>query len=356
MKRSKTAYLVRVMMVTLISSWVLVPALVGAGSLEPSGAPAPTMKTLDQTEPRIPIPGSATAADVYTISQSGSYYLTGDRFCSGTGIDVEVDDVTIDLMGYRLEGSGAGPGFELTNRSNVEIRNGIIRGFSRGIYAENPIGKGNRVIAVRIVANVLTGIHLSSNGNLVKECIVEANGNSSSSTVYGIYVNANSKVTGNTVTNNGASATAWVYGLRAYGNGCLVTGNTVNENGDYATSGVSGLATGHGSMVANNTIFDNGSNAGNRVLGIITGNGSTVRSNSVYQNGYSADDNVHGIYAGIGSTVTNNTVYRNGISASGDTYGIHPNGNNLVDQNTTYYNGTNIRSCSNCTFGTNHAP
>jgi len=43
------------------------------GSLTPPGAPAPTMKTLDQIEARTPI---TNTTNLVTISQPGSYYLT----------------------------------------------------------------------------------------------------------------------------------------------------------------------------------------------------------------------------------------------------------------------------------------
>ena len=74
-----------------------------AGDLNPpTGAPAPTMKTLTEVEPRTPVnaantPGDATA--VFRITQHGSYYLTGNIMgeAGKSGVVIDSDDVTLDL-------------------------------------------------------------------------------------------------------------------------------------------------------------------------------------------------------------------------------------------------------------------
>ena len=65
------------------------------GPLTPPAAPAPTMKTLSQIEPRIPI----TNVPV-TITQPGSYYLTTNIVYSGSndGIRIATNNVTIEKM------------------------------------------------------------------------------------------------------------------------------------------------------------------------------------------------------------------------------------------------------------------
>lgn len=70
-----------------------------AGSLTPPpGAPAPTMKTLDEIEPRTPIRAVADADLV--IAESGHYYLTGDL--SLNTLNITGPRVALDLNGYQL--------------------------------------------------------------------------------------------------------------------------------------------------------------------------------------------------------------------------------------------------------------
>lgn len=123
------------MMVTLLGVAVAIaPAqLSEAGSLTPPGAPSSTMKTLDQIEPRTSI-----ANVPYTITQSGSYYLTGNfSVASGDGITIGVDDVSLDLNGFTITHTGSDDyGISITNASRVSVKNGILKGGRGGIYVD----------------------------------------------------------------------------------------------------------------------------------------------------------------------------------------------------------------------------
>src|SRR3954463_4391092 len=118
---------------------LLPPAAFPQGSLTPPGAPAPTMKTLDQVEPRIDLqnaPASAvttTNADYhFIIIQPGSYYLSASLAVTKTnGIQINAEGVTLDLNGFQISrGSGTGGnGIEIASPSDrANIRNGSLKG------------------------------------------------------------------------------------------------------------------------------------------------------------------------------------------------------------------------------------
>ena len=314
------------------------PALGAAtlgGDLNPPAPPSAggTMKTLEEVEPRIAIPASDTPVGTYTISQPGSYYLMGDRYCSADGIQVDADNVTIDLMGYSLIGtdSGSGNGINIGGQKNVEIRNGTILDFGQnGIYSGDiTSSKNHRVLNVRAISNKGNGIFLLGEGNLIKDCTAAENAEGSArSYAYGIYAGTGSTVVNNTAGSNGRNSEGRAYGIYAYLS--TVIGNTASNNG-YESEDV--------------------------VFGICA-TGGTVRGNSAYSNGTKATGStVYGIYCGPGCAVVGNTAYRNGIDAVSAVYGIGLAGQSLVDQNSAYdNNGTNMSSPGSCTYGTNHAP
>jgi len=122
-------------------------ALRAQGPLTPPGPPGETGRSLDQIEPRIPIPGGGAT---YNISQPGSYVLTGNITVSGGhGIFIGADNVSIDLGGFTIASTAENPnGFGVSlgsNRSHIAISNGHIRGgtvFSAGSYSGGGFDSG----------------------------------------------------------------------------------------------------------------------------------------------------------------------------------------------------------------------
>ena len=162
------------------------------GSLTPPGAPAPTMKTLGQVEPRTPI-----SAAPFTITSAGSYYLTTNlTVASGNAITISTNGVTLDLNGFTIAStapSATGCGILLSGPLvNVTIRNGNIQGgvtnngsgvfsgtgFQHGIYylAGWPV-LGTRVTGVSVSGCLGNGVYLGTgDATVIESCTVRTVG------------------------------------------------------------------------------------------------------------------------------------------------------------------------------------
>lgn len=257
-----------------------------AGPLEPPVPPGnPTMKPIDQLEPRIPI----YAGDLpLTIGQSGSYYLAEDISTTGAGIVVTVNHVTIDLTGFSLRG-GTGPGIDGGTTAGLTVRNGVIVGWDgAGLTA----GSNTVVADLIVLSNQGNGMTLGPDSRVVR-CTANLNGS------HGIVVRLGSIVQDSVASTNGengiwaelgsaTSVSTLVTGCHADGNlknGIRVDGNTVvrgnlcRGNDSAGTQGKAGIwAYGDGNRIENNHLVEN--NIGLDVSGdynFIGGN--TMRAN-----------------------------------------------------------------------------
>jgi hypothetical protein len=171
------------------------------GSLTPPpGAPTAVMKSLDQVEARTPLipgsPGVTYANGLYTITQPGSYYLTGNlTMTNNTGLDFitfATNNVTLDLNGFTILGTTGNKGFAIFGEgSGYRVFNGHIvggttqtngvftqAGFYMGIYLFSGsayVGTDSLIsdVTVRGVRN--RGIQGSLN-SVVERCLVDTAG------------------------------------------------------------------------------------------------------------------------------------------------------------------------------------
>jgi len=240
-------------------------ALLGQGSLTPSGPPAPGMLTLAQVQPRTPVDSVHTpgnSANEFVISNPGSYYLTTNIMgvSSEEGIDIVASDVTLDLNGFSLIGpSTAYSGIAIYSTvTNVVVRNGIISGW--GTLYNGISCLGNNVDFENLtIYGELTGISCFGDGGVIKNCTLSRTGQ------YGIYLTgSNYLVTCNNFIeintgNNGNGAAMYIasvgnhidgnnvignnpagYGLWVLGTNNVVVRNSISGNApnNYAISSV----------------------------------------------------------------------------------------------------------------------
>jgi hypothetical protein len=238
--------------ILVVSLRVMTVSMFAQGSLTPPAAPTPTMKSLDQIEPRTPI-----SSLPFNIANSGSYYLTKNVSVSNAdGIAISASNVNLDLNGFTISstvGSGTRAVYLNAQTDNITIGNGFIAGgvtydgssfngagFDVGIEAS---GNGNhrnvRASYISVLGVTGYGINLSggNTGNTAADhCHVSISGGAVTASV--ITDSTADTIGGNAI---GGGTVVNCSGQSIFGN-AIFGGSVTNSNGT-STYGFGILAT-----------------------------------------------------------------------------------------------------------------
>lgn len=282
------------------STMVALSVLLLSGFVEPVRA----LEGVVQINQARAIAGGVTDDDTpgfpVTISQSGSYRLTGNlELTSGAAVQVTAPHVSIDLNGFAIACSACDGTGIVSGAEAVTVRNGAVMGL--GSSAITLQGEGSRIESVRAAdtGGFLLGERCAVVGSTVlrsrndgilcaSDCLIQDNvvrgseGN-------GIFTFSGAMVRTNTVRGSGENGIVARLGT--------VVENTVNGSG---ADGIRAL----NATISRNVV------AGNQGDGIVTETG-TVAGNTVERNG-GAGVLVEGGEFLLPSLVSRNTISRNG--------------------------------------------
>jgi parallel beta-helix repeat protein len=186
----------------------------------------------------------------YTISNTGSYRLTGNLTVSGTNvdaIDVNASHVTIDLNGFSIIGPGSGRGIVgSVSETSLTVESGSVTGFTSGVQA----GASSVIKSLRADTNLGISIKTGIN-SVVQGC--SANSNDS-----GIDAGSGSVISGNTANNNTGT------GIECAVSGCVISGNAIvgNAFGIFAFGATTGY---EGNVLMNTTNVKEGTSLGHNL-------------------------------------------------------------------------------------------
>lgn len=302
------------MKVIALTALCLSASVALAGELDPPPGPvAPTMKTLDEVEPRTALSAERTPGDVdhvFIIDEPGSYYLAGnlDVPSGMSGVRVESDRVTLDLNGFLIEGVPGSVAGVVLDSNDVTVRDGRIGGFDGDGIESATIRVRNTVEGLEVIFCGGHGINLNGTGATVRRCEVSNTGGN------GIFTTTNASVTECSVVNAGE------HGIRA-DDGSIVSGNRVSG------AGFSGIDVDNSCVVTGNNV--NSGNHGISCQSLCSLSGNHVR--------FATND---GIRVAANSFVRDNSAVQCGTGFRASSV------NNLVDSNYAFGNDIGFNSTS----------
>jgi len=236
------------------------------------------------------------------IASQGTWCLRHDlstAMASGNAITVAANNVTIDCNDFKLGGLAAGSGslargIDATDRHNVGVRNCNIRGFNVGIAAPG-VGSGHRIEDNRLDNNLVGGIVVEGENNLVRgNQVLDTGGfTGGAGNVAGIHAAAD--ILDNTVAGVFSDSDAYVVvGILAGAPGVEVRGNRVRGLDAFLSYGL--FTTTSGVTVDANRVSAVSATNGTGIYGagVLTfcSNNTVVNFDSAYTGCEAAVDNL----------------------------------------------------------------
>ena len=360
---------------------LLTTPLFGQGSLTPSqtpdhksgpdaaldvgGLPQPTMKTLQQVEPRVDV--QTLAGDVqttYIIDQPGSYYLSQNILSDkDVGISIQASRVVLDLNGFHLSGAdgreiGSKGIHVVSNVHAVTVRNGTVSLFKDGIAAFSTSLANPKACVFENLQATRCSEHgfLIGEDSVIRHCTSWSNG-------AGIHAENGTRISHCTVADcrgygEGQSLGSGIFAR----NRCLISHCVVKDNKvrgilthadcviEHTTAsgntGQYGIAVGKGSALRHCTANDN-IGTGSYSRGISLGQGCSAIACIANNNKGENDDSTSAL--GVGIFATSACLIKNCTVEGNDGDGIRIGLNNRVEENQCANNGAaGIRMTGDC--------
>ena len=231
------------------------------------------------------------------ISTPGVYCLKRS-FSADNGINIRADDVTIDFNGFGLNLGITGKGVVASDRSNVIVRNGTIRGGTHGIdLSVSGFGNssGNVVERMHVVSSSAAGIAVQGDAAVVRHnVVIGVAENNTPGVKYGISVSVGTGilVSDNQVLDTGIGAPGDVNGIiqsqvdgihvvdapRAVIENNVVSNHTLSSGSQFYPVGIHIYTTGSFTDTMKSKVL--GNRVANMVRGIFNAGGLSI---SVFQ-------------------------------------------------------------------------
>jgi parallel beta-helix repeat protein len=265
--------------------------------------------------PLLAVPATPASAAVLTCGTvvTTSVTLTANMGpCPDDALVAGADNITIDLGGYTISGSGNGAGVRVAGRTGVTVTKGTIRGFHTGVVLDESTAS---VVSKLVLRDNIRGVNVAgSDGNLVEKNTIRTSG------LDAIRLGLSA---GNVISKNVLSGNVFGIGVADFSTGNLVTLNVLRDTGGF---GISVFSDSDGNRIEKNDVQRTLQGDG---IAVSPDSGSTVIFKNIAN--ANSDDGID--TDNVETTITGNIANNNGDLGIEAVPGATDGGGNLASGN-----------------------